>query len=173
MQAEDWMNREVHTCRPETSMNEAAHLMWQHDCGVLPLVDAEAKVLGVVTDRDLFMGAHFCGRSLQDLRVGEAMSHSLFTCRPSDSIEQVIRQMGDHQVRRVPVVDARGRLVGVLSMNDLVRRLVSLQEPRLRATLEPRLVEALASICETRAAAQPPELIPDRTRPRREPTAVA
>lgn len=165
MKAENWMIRKVCTCRPETGMNEAAYLMWQNDCGVLPVVDAQDKVVGLITDRDLCMGACLRGKSLADLRVEEAMSHDVFACLPSDTIEQVIRLMGDHQVRRIPVVDTQQRLVGILSLNDLVRKLVG-QDARLRAGLEPRLVEALASISETRTAAVP-ELVPSRTGSRR------
>lgn len=160
MKAEEWMTREVRTCRPETSMNEAAHQMWAGDCGVLPVVDADQRVVGMVTDRDMCMGAYIQGKSLKDMRVADAMSHVTFSCQPSDSIEQVIRRMGDKQVRRVPVIDARGKLVGILSLNDLARRLVGVADERERGRLVPRLVEALAAICETRECATVPELVP-------------
>jgi CBS domain-containing protein len=161
MIAQDWMTRPVHTCRPETSMSEAARLMWEKDCGVLPVVNDDRKVVGMITDRDLCMGAFLRGRSLQDLKVKDSMTRTVVTCLPSDSIEQVIRDLGDTQVRRIPVVDGRGRLVGILSLNDLARRLVTLDE-RERARLAPRFLEALASICETRECAAMPEVVPQR-----------
>lgn len=167
MKAEDWMNRKVITCRPETSMNEAAYLMWSNDCGVLPVVDAEKKVVGLITDRDMCMGACLRGKPLSELRVVDSMSRAVYSCSPTDTIEQVIRLMGERQVRRVPLVDGQQRLVGILSMNDVVRRLVSLHDARQRAGIESRLVEALASICATRQAATP-EPIPPRTAARQE-----
>jgi CBS domain-containing protein len=151
MKAEQWMSRTVQTCRPGTSLNDAARLMWEHDCGILPVLEAGGRVVGAITDRDLCMCAYFSGKSLAELRVAEAMSNAVFTCRPEDTLEQVIRVMADHQVRRLPVIDARGKLVGLLSMNDLVRQLMSLEDGREHARLVTRLVEAQASICETRA----------------------
>ncbi len=159
MKAEDWMTRDVQTCRPETSMNDAAQLMWKRDCGVLPVVGADGKVVGVITDRDMCMGAYLKGKSLKDLKVGDSMTRKVFSCQASDPIEEVIRRMGDEQVRRVPVLDARGKLVGILALNDLVRRMVTISDERQRARLVPRLMEAMASICETRGA-DLPELTP-------------
>lgn len=160
MRAQDWMTRDVRTCRPETSLNDAANEMWQGDCGILPVLDDDQKVVGVITDRDVCMGAYLQGKALSDLPVRNSMSRTVFSCRPSDSIEDVIRCMADHQVRRVPVVDARGKLAGIVSLNDLARHVVSLAEERERARLVPRFVEALASICETQAGVEVPETIP-------------
>jgi len=151
MKAEAWMSRQVQSCRPQTSMNEAARLMWEHDCGILPVLDDGDRAVGVLTDRDVCMAAYLSGRPLGELQVAQAMSHEVFSCRPEDTLEQVIRLMADHQVRRLPVIDARGRLVGLVSMNDLVRHLMSLTDEREHARLVTRLVEAQASICETRA----------------------
>ena len=172
MKAEDWMVCSVSTCGPETSMSDAAYLMWQNDCGVLPVIDAAGKVVGLITDRDMCMSACLGGKPLAELRVEQAMSRQVFSCSPSDTIEQVIRVMGDHQVRRIPVVDAQERLVGILTMNDLVRKLIGLNDSRQRAGIEQRLVEALASICETREAALP-EPVPSRSGSRLRATPVA
>jgi CBS domain-containing protein len=163
MRAQDWMIRDVRTCRPETSLNDAANEMWQGNCGILPVVDADRKLVGVITDRDVCMGAYTQGRVLSDLPVRNSMSRAVFACRPSDPIEDVIRCMADHQVRRVPVVDAKGGLVGILSLDDLARHVVGLDDERERARLVPRFVEALASICEPTAGAQVPETIPVRS----------
>ena len=158
MKAEDWMTHDVLTCGAETSMNEAAHIMWVGDCGILPVVDEGGSVIGMITDRDVCMGAHFQGRALAHVKVADSMSRTVVACRASDPIETVIRRMGDGQVRRVPVLDERGKLVGILSINDLARALVGLGE-RDRTRLAPRFVEALAAICETRAPAVP-EVVP-------------
>lgn len=154
MKAEEWMTKTVQTCRPQSSMSEAAHAMWSGDCGVLPVVNDAGRLVGMVTDRDICMGAHFQGRPMQDMSVADSMSRKVFSCQTSDSIEQVIRRMADEQVRRVPVLDARGKLVGILSLNDIARRIVTLGE-RERASLASRLVEALAAICEPHAGGVP------------------
>ncbi len=160
MKAEDWMTHEVDTCHPETSMSEAAQMMWKGDYGILPVVDHAGGVVGMITDRDICMGASFQGRALGDMKVADSMSREVFACRTSDPIEQVIRRMGDGRVRRIPVLDDEGRAVGILSLNDLARRLVSLGE-RERARLVPRFVEALAAICETRECQAVPEVVPN------------
>jgi predicted transcriptional regulator len=118
--------------------------------------------VGVITDRDICMGAHLTGRALHELRVADSMSRQLFACASSDPIEQVIRVMGDQRVRRVPVLDGQGKPVGIVSLNDVVRRLVALTDDRTRSRLTVRLIEALASICETRTAQAVPEVMPPR-----------
>jgi CBS domain-containing protein len=153
MKAEDWMTHTVHTCSPETSMNEAAYQMWAGDYGVLPVVDPDRRVVGMITDRDMFMGAHFQGKRLEDMTVADSMSRYVYSCLTSDPIEEVIRTMGDKGVRRIPVLDQQGKLAGILSLNDLARHLVALGD-RERSRLTARFVEALAAICESRACAE-------------------
>ena len=156
MRAQDWMTTDVRTCSPETSLNDAADHMWRGDCGILPVLDGE-RVVGVITDRDACMGAYLAGRVLADIRVRDAMASKVFTCRTTDSIEDVLRCMSDHQVRRIPIVDGRGTLAGILSVNDLARHILALTDGRERARIEARFVEALASICATRSSATVPE----------------
>jgi CBS-domain-containing membrane protein len=160
MRVQDWMTDDVRTCNTETSLNDAAYQMWCADCGILPVVSEDRTVVGMITDRDVCMAACLRGGTLKDLKVGDAMARTVFTCQPTDSIEDAIRCMADHQVRRVPVVDARGKLVGILAANDLARQIVGLADERSRTRLTPRFVEALASICETRATTEVPEPVP-------------
>jgi CBS domain-containing protein len=86
------------------------------------------------------------------MRVGDSMSRNVFVCHESDPIDQVIERMGDRRVRRVPVLDRNEGLVGILSMNDIARRLGAMSE-RERARLAPRFVDAVAAICESRECA--------------------
>ena len=157
MNVEKLMIREIHTCRPETSLNEAAREMWQGDCGVLPVVDAEQRVVGMITDRDAFMGAFLQGRPLPDLAVGNSMAREVFSCRPTDTVDDVIRSMGEHRVRRLPVVDAHGELLGIVSLNDIARHVEGMQDERDRSRLAPRFLHAVATICESRREAEVPE----------------
>ena len=162
MRVEEVMTCKVFVCGPETDMQQAARLMWENDCGVLPVVNTRDEVVGLITDRDLCMAAYTRGQSLREMPVRESMSKEVFSCSPSDSLEQAIRVMGDHQVRRLPVVGERGQLLGLLSQNDLLRRIVSLADVRTQANLSRRLLEALASICETRGA-ELPEAVPGKS----------
>ncbi len=125
MRVEQLMRRPVVSCRPEDTLHAAAQQMWEHDCGVLPVADAEGRVVGVVTDRDICMAAWSRGQTLADIPVSSAMSRTVFSCRPGDSMDIAERVMSEKQVRRLPVVDANSRLVGMLSLNDITRFVAS------------------------------------------------
>ena len=121
MLVEQLMNRPAITCGPHDSCQLAAGLMWEHDCGVLPVVDADGGVCGVITDRDICMAAYLRGMPLDRMEVGDAMAREVFVCRPGDPLGVAETIMSQCQVRRLPVVDPAGHVVGVLSLNDLAR----------------------------------------------------
>src|SRR6185436_1767893 len=146
MKVEDVMTRRVVAARADTELSHVARLMWDNDCGSVPVVDAEDKVVGILTDRDLCMSANFSGRALRELRASSCMASDVVTCRPGDAPEAVAKLMGQRKVRRVPVTDDDGRLVGLVSVGDLVRA-VPVAPARERKTLQNALVAALASIC--------------------------
>lgn len=152
LRVHDCMVDIVVSCPPQASLEEAAHLMWTADCGVLPVVDAAERVVGVVTDRDLAMAAYIADKPLRDLSVAHCMSHTLHTCHRADSLEQAIRTLGEHGIRRLPVVDEGGMLEGILALNDVVRSVSSIGETREKARLSGLLLSAMASICAPRSA---------------------
>lgn len=119
MKVQDVMTPSAHTCRPDDSLERAAQLLWEHDCGVLPVVDWQGSVRAMITDRDICMGAWSRGRSLGDLRVADAMSKGVVSCAPGDDLAEAVGKMCQSGVRRLPVVAEDGRVVGVLSINDL------------------------------------------------------
>lgn len=116
------MTREVQSCGPDDTLERAAQIMWEHDCGCVPVVDSGRHVLAVVTDRDVCMAAYLRGVPLRQERVAAAMSRQLHTARAADPIEVAERLMWERQVRRLPVTDDAGRLVGMLSLGDIARR---------------------------------------------------
>ncbi len=118
----DLMTRHVRTCRPDDPLSEAARQMWEGDCGFVPVTDSSGRLRGVVTDRDACMAAYTQGRALHDIRVSNAMRSDVRTCTAEDDVSKVQATMAEHQVRRVPVVDASGMVVGVVSINDLALR---------------------------------------------------
>jgi CBS domain-containing protein len=123
MNVEQLMTKVVWTCTAGDSLREAARIMWERDCGCVPVVesDGSGRVVGIVTDRDICMAAYLEGRPLDDLLVGDAMARVLRTCRPGDSLGEAEGLMRAAHVRRLPVVDDAGHLLGVLSLADIAR----------------------------------------------------
>lgn len=117
----DCMSRAPQRVRVTDRLDAAARVMWDHDCGFVPVLDGADRLVGVVTDRDLCMAAFTQGRPLHELPMAAAMARQVRTVRADDSLATAMAAMQEVAVRRLPVVDAEGRLVGVLSSNDLVR----------------------------------------------------
>lgn len=154
MRIEQLMSQPAHTCTDSDTLNAAARLMWEYDCGVVPVVNEYGRLVGVVTDRDVCMAAYTRGQPLHEIPVSAAMSTQVFTCSPQEPIEAAERLMSKAQIRRVPVVDRDNRPVGVLSLNDLARNAAS---TRARNGVDREIVETLAAICRPRA--RPPQII--------------
>ena len=107
-------------CWPDTNLAAAAALLWEHDCGALPVLDAETRVIGILTDRDICMAVGTRGRLASDLAVRDVMTPAVLTCRPEDSVSTALRIMREGRVRRLPVVNNDRALMGMISINDLV-----------------------------------------------------
>jgi CBS domain-containing protein len=118
---EDVMARRVATVGPEDGLDRAARGMHQRQCGSVIVVDDENHALGVVTDRDVCMAAWRSNSPLSMLTVRDAMSRRLFACRPGDPVARAEQLMDLHQVRRLPVVDDDGRLVGLVALDGIGR----------------------------------------------------
>src|SRR5262245_5924517 len=121
MNANDLMTREPRSVRTTDRLDAAARVLWEQDCGIVPVVDAANVLVGVVTDRDLCMASYTQGRPLNEIAVVGSLARQLLTCRHDDSLTNVLSAMQQAQVHRLPVVDARGVLVGLVSINDVVR----------------------------------------------------
>jgi CBS domain-containing protein len=119
MKVKDVMTTDVRTCTPDTTVAEAAHLMWEGDCGILPVVD-EGALVGVVTDRDMYIALATQNARASHVRVGAIARTSVVTCVPEDDIENALTRMKEARVRRLPVVGFGSTLVGILSMNDII-----------------------------------------------------
>jgi CBS domain-containing protein len=121
MKIEQLMSRDLRTCSPNDTLDCAARMMWEKDCGVVPIVDSAERVVGVITDRDICMAAYTQGRLLTEILVSSIAMKPVVAVRPQDSAKTAEDLMRKHQVRRVLVTEDSGHLVGVLSINDLVR----------------------------------------------------
>ena len=144
MRVNELMSAPAVTCGMDDNLSCAAQLMWDHDCGALPVVGGDGRIIGVVTDRDVCMAAWTQGRSLHAIPVATAMSKQVFSCRAGETIDAVRRIMREKRIRRIPIVDEADRPVGVLSMNDLAR-----QSAR-SGSAERDLAQTLAAICQPR-----------------------
>jgi CBS domain-containing protein len=115
------MTRNVATCTPDTSLADAARRMWQRNVGCLAVVDKRGRVVGMVTDRDACISACLEGRSLDQIPAGNAMSRSVFACSRTTSLDEARSIMKDGGVRRLPVLDDDGHLVGIVTLGDIAR----------------------------------------------------
>ena len=150
MKVRDLMIRDVRSCTQADSLNRAAQLMWEGDCGVVPVVGDDGAVVGMITDRDLCMAAYTRGVSLGSLRVEDAMSRDVTSCSAESSLDTAMSLMREARVRRLPVVDHRGVLTGILSMNDLAREARKQCQGAVSEDLCVALADTLGTLCEPR-----------------------
>jgi CBS domain-containing protein len=148
MHIKELMTHPAVTCSTGDHLDVPARLMWEYDCGLVPVVNDEGRLAGVVTDRDICMAAYTQGQPLHAIPVTTAMASKVLAGHADDAIEDAERLMRDAQIRRLPIVDEAGRPEGVLSLNDIARATARTR----KSSLDRELVATLAAICEPRAA---------------------
>ncbi len=156
MKIEQLMMRSVKVCRETDSLNAAAQLMWESDCGCIPVIsaDGDGAVVGMVTDRDIAMAAYTQGRSLLEIPVTVAMGRQVVTCRIGDEIKQVEKLMREKQVRRIPVVDAYNRVQGIISIHDLALEAQRERGASRKEITRAEIADTLAAISHPRGERQ-------------------
>lgn len=122
MQVREIMTEHPTCCLPTASLQEAAKLMADHDCGEIPVLDAQDRPVGVITGRDITCRAVAEGKEMTQMAVREAMSSPVVTVTPDTSVEDCCAMMEANQIRRVPVIDANGECCGIVSQADIARR---------------------------------------------------
>jgi CBS domain-containing protein len=143
MTIKELMTSSVRACDADTNLATVAKMMWDGDCGAVPVVNEERRVIGMITDRDICIAAATRSASPSSLRVRDAMSGQLYVCAASDDVRAALSTMKERRVRRLPVLDQQGHLAGIISINDLVA------EAELRKGAEvpgEELLETLKSI---------------------------
>jgi len=115
------MTRSIATVQRDETLQAAAKRMQEMDVGSLPVLDGSA-VAGMITDRDIAVRGVAEGRIPQESLVADVMTEDLRFCRADDAVEQVMAEMGDLQVRRLPVLDAENQIVGIVSLADIATR---------------------------------------------------
>jgi CBS domain-containing protein len=152
MNASELMTTDVKSCGTNDSLQRAAQIMWESDCGVVPVVDSEGRVVGIVTDRDICMSAYTQGLPLWQIPVSDAMAKHVHGVREDDPLEAVEQLMRRVRVRRVPVLDAKAHLKGILSLNDLARHAHRSTERKSNGLTSEGISQTLAAICQPRTA---------------------
>ena len=148
MKVGDLMTKRVICVRANEPVSTAVEQMWAQDCGALPVLDPNGdRVIGMITDRDACMAAWHLGRPMRDISVGEAGSRVLYFCGPDDSVASAEALMRQKQVRRLPVLDAYGRIAGVLSLADIVRAADRERGSRERDIPADELTATVSAIC--------------------------
>ena len=150
MRVNDLMTQPPSTCNIHETANDAAKLMWEHDCGIIPVVDDEGRLAGVVTDRDVCMAAYFQGRRLTDIPIDAFMTRELVSCHAEDALPHAQQLMMDRQIHRVPVVDQQGAPIGILSLSDLAREVVRAGNGRHAGDPSDALLHTVAAVSRPR-----------------------
>jgi CBS-domain-containing membrane protein len=132
----------------------AAGLMWENDCGILPVVTEVEKVVGLISDRDICMAANLQGRNLWSIAVEDVFSGDVYACKPDDDIRTALKIMGEHKVRRLPVVASDGKLNGILSMNDIVLKAEESRDKKPAQLTYGDVVNTYKAICKHRSPVQ-------------------
>lgn len=102
------------------SLADAAKLMWDNDCGVLPIIKDGRKVIGMITDRDICMASAMRDVNPSSISVEEVMTGRVFGVKPEDNVDDALQAMQEHRIRRLPVINPEGELEGIVSMNDVL-----------------------------------------------------
>jgi CBS domain-containing protein len=122
MKVNDVMTRTPACCSAGTNLGEAVELLWNRNCGFLPVVDSQNKLVSVVTDRDICIALGTRNRLPGELTVGDVATQMAISCSAGDDVRSALAKMAEAKVRRLPVVNAEGKLEGILSMEDVVQR---------------------------------------------------
>lgn len=120
MRVRDVMTWTAASCYADMNLAEAVEIMWNRNCGFLPIVDAQEKVLGVITDRDICIALGTRNRLPGEISVKDVATKGLYCCNLDDDVRSALQTMTRARVRRLPAISDAGKLEGVLSMDDVV-----------------------------------------------------
>jgi CBS domain-containing protein len=143
MRIKEVMSHPAVSCRTDMTLDAVVRLMSEYNCGIVPVVDGDGRLAGVLTDRDVCLAALKQNQALNLIPVGEVMARQVFSCRADDVIESAERLMRDQRIHRVLVIDADRRPVGVLSVDDLAQMAAKAK----KSSVEREFVQTLADIC--------------------------
>jgi CBS domain-containing protein len=147
MKVRDVMTSAVASCRRDDDLGRATQIMWDHNCGIVPVVEPTGTLVGVITDRDICIASATRHVAPGTLTVSDVMTRPVHACLPEDTIESALGIMRRFRIRRLPVVNAMGHLQGILSLDDIVLAFHANKQAPIAV-----LVETLAAVCAHRPA---------------------
>jgi len=130
------------------SLADAAKLMWENDCGVLPIIKDGRKVIGMITDRDICMAVAMRDTNPSSVSVEEVMTGQVYSVNPEDDVDQALHAMQEHKVRRLPVVNLEGELEGIMSMINIVLNVKSVDDAGSDSLNFGDVVKTYQAICQ-------------------------
>ncbi len=142
MKVRDLMTATPTTCTPDTNLAAAAALMLDADCGILPVVDADGKLAGVVTDRDMYIALATRDARASQVKVGDVAHTRVFTCSADDDVSDALATMKTNYIRRLPVEGFGHMVTGIISMNDIL-----LAAGPKKAVRNDEVVDTFQAIC--------------------------
>lgn len=157
MKVHELMTRSVITCTPETELSHVARILWERDCGAVPVVNDANEVVGMITDRDMSIALGTRNEPASSLRARDVMSGVVYACSPEQDVSVAMQTMNCEQVRRLPVVDSRGTLRGILCLNDLVLSAQPDARGNGRALSYNDVMETLKAVSAHRSTKQEPK----------------
>lgn len=112
-------------CLPDEKVNEVAQMMKSAGVGAIPVIENRENhfLIGILTDRDLALKVVATGRNPSKMKIKQVMKHKLFTCLQSDDVQKAFDVMATRQVRRIPVIDGSGAIVGIIAQGDIATRI--------------------------------------------------
>ena len=140
MKVKECMCNKVYSCTPSTTAYDVAKIMQLNHIGCVPVCDNENCMVGIVTDRDLVLRCLASDKNVKETPVSEIMTTNVWTCKPEDDMTNVQTKMGNEQIRRLPVVDNEGKVIGMLTIGDLAKNDMEIGQDEVSDTLN--------SICE-------------------------
>lgn len=136
MKIKDVMNKNVKCCSADSTLEQIAGTMWNDDVGVVPIVDSDQKLTGIVTDRDIAMAATLKHRPLWEISAKEMVAgKTCKVCHPEDDVHEALQLMNSHRIRRVPVVDQSFHLAGIVGLKDIAMHAIAQAGPKRASQL--------------------------------------
>jgi len=120
MKVQDVMTEEVVFCSVHDNLNRAAKIMQQTDCGVVPIVDDEKRVVGIITDRDICLAVSSLNQLPSNIKVHGFTERKIVGCKLSEDVKNVLKKMRKNQIKRLPVTSQNGEILGIISVTDIL-----------------------------------------------------
>ena len=153
MRVKSVMKSDVDSCGPDTDLASAARIMWEKDRGAIPVLDG-VKVVGMITDRDIRVALGANGQSALSTTVDKIMSAEVHDCSPEDNLKTALKRMRRQRVRRLPVINADGGLVGILSITDIALNAGKPDGKKRRGPSYRSIFDAYRRICKRQSSKQ-------------------